>query len=355
MMTCFKSILPSLVMAVTITGCELNDNPPIAADYSRGVYVVNEGSFTQSNGSISYLDPFTGVIINGIFEAANNNRPVGDVVQSFAIARDTVGYIVVNNSSKVEVVALKTFKTLTNPITVFYPRYFMQVSDDKGYLSAGSMKGYLYIIDLNSNIKADSIEVGYGPENMVVLNNKVYVINSGGWGLDSTISIVSIASDEVVDTINIGQVPADITLDANNNLWVYCKGYTDYVSIETDALLQKIDPATNSIVWQAKVGKALDYMASPAKCARSKDGSIIYYLRPNGVYAINAVNPLLQAEPLIPGGYYGLEVNPSDGNIYVFESSNFMGNGKLKIFDEDGLPVAEGIVGIGPNGAAFNL
>jgi hypothetical protein len=63
----------------------------------------------------------------------------------------------------------------------------------------------------------------------------------------------------------------------------------------------------------------------------------------------------LEANPLISGSYYGIEVNPSDGNIYVFESTNFTGNGKMKIFGEDGSAVAEGVVGIGPNGATFNL
>ena len=58
---------------------------------------------------------------------------------------------------------------------------------------------------------------------------------------------------------------------------------------------------------------------------------------------------------MIPGSYYGLEVNPSDGNIYVFEAISFTGNGMMKIFDENGNSVAEGAVGIAPNGAVFNL
>jgi DNA-binding beta-propeller fold protein YncE len=57
---------------------------------------------------------------------------------------------------------------------------------------------------------------------------------------------------------------------------------------------------------------------------------------------------------LIPGGFYGIEVNPADGYIYVFEA-NFNGNGFLKIYDTSGNALAQGIVGIAPNGAAFNL
>ncbi len=87
--------------------------------------------------------------------------------------------------------------------------------------------------------------------------------------------------------------------------------------------------------------------------AISGNGSRLFYLRPDGVYAVSANAPVLSATPLITGSFYGIEVNPDDDNIYVFEST-FTGNGSLKIFDQEGNPVAQGTVGIAPNGAVFN-
>ncbi len=318
-----------------------------------GIYIVNEGSFGNNNGSISFFDPAKKTIYNGIFEAANG-RPLGDIVQSFAVVSDTLGYIVVNNSSKVEIVGLRNFKARTEPVPIIYPRYFMQVNDEKGYLTAGSLQGRVYVFNLGSGQKTDSIEVGYGPETMLLKDDLAYIANSGGWGSDSTISVINTLTDHVVDTIKVGLVPMDMAFDIDDNIWVYCKGYTNYNDIETDARLQKINRATNQIIWQTVVGKALDYSATPAKCAGSKDGAFIYYLRPDGVYEINTSDPVKNNSPLISGSFYGLEVNPADGNIYVFESS-FTGNGIMKIFDDSGKQLAEGVVGIGPNGAAFNL
>jgi DNA-binding beta-propeller fold protein YncE len=99
---------------------------------------------------------------------------------------------------------------------------------------------------------------------------------------------------------------------------------------------------------------ALDYSSTPAKCAASPDGSKIYYIRPDGIYQIDAGNPSIATEPLIPGNFYGLDVNPEDGNVYVFESS-FTGNGSMKIFSPSGTKLSEAMVGIGPNGAVFHL
>jgi YVTN family beta-propeller protein len=358
-MNLIKHVLPLAIFTVFLS-CEKSDTKKKPEGYLQGVYIVNEGSFQSSNGSISYFDPSRNLIINGIFEAANN-RPLGDVVQSISVANDTTGYIVVNGSGKVEVVRLKDFAAIAPPIPVFYPRYFMQVSESKGYLTAGSAQGWIYVIDLADQDVADSMQVGFGPETMVKLNDQVFVANSGGWGLDSTVSVVNSVTDEVTRHIRVGQVPMDLAIDAETNLWVYSKGFAQYnwdppynLISETDALLQKVDPETGNIIWQQAVGKAGDYTATPPRMAISNNGNRIFYLRPDGVYSVSADAPALSATPLVPGSFYGIEVNPDDDNIYLFESS-FTGNGSLKIYDMTGNPVSQGTVGIAPNGAAFNL
>jgi hypothetical protein len=354
-----SALLPVLMCFMLFAGCEKTKVDIVNAGYSRGVYIVNEGAFMSNNGSISYFDPEKNIIINGIFESVNG-RPLGDVVQSFSLVNDTMGYIVVNGSAKVEIIGLKTFKVLTEPVPVSYPRYFLQVDDHKGYLSSGNMQGCLYIFNIDSHTIEDSIIVGMGPENMVRLSDNVYVANSGGWGLDSTISVINIPGDEVISTITTAEIPSDLILDGDDMLWVYCKGYANYsweppydLISETDAKIQKINPATGKIVWQGIVGKAGDYTATLPKMAISTEDALLYYLRPDGVYKINVIDPEIPVNAFINGNFYGIEVNPSDGNIYLFESS-FTGNGIMKIFNKRGDQISEGMVGIAPNGAVFH-
>jgi hypothetical protein len=358
-----KVLKPLLITAISVSlvaGCIKDNDHSGVIDYSYGIYIVNEGRYGSSSGAISYFNPDANAITNGIFVGANQ-RALGDVVQSFTVVADTTGYIVVNGSGKVEIVRLKDFKTTAAPIPVVYPRYFLPVNGIKGYLTAGSMQGWVYIINLTTRTISDSISVGYGPEVMVRYQNQVLVANSGGWGVDSTISVLDINSDEVTSVINVGKVPVDMGLDSDNKLWVYCKGYAEYNTAppydlisQTDAFIQQIDPGTGHILWQNSVGKAGDYTATPPKLAVSKDGDHIYYLRPNGVYDIPANNPVIPSNVLIPGSFYGIDVNPSDGNIYVYEA-NFNGNGFLKIYDTSGNPYAQGIVGVAPSSAVFNL
>lgn len=352
-----KFCLPLAIGAVFTISCE-KEGEETTQTYYHGVYVVNEGSFMSNNGSISFFDPEDGLISNGIFEAANG-RPLGDVVQSFTVVQDTTGYIVVNGSGKVEIVSLRNFKVSAPPLQVVYPRYFIQVSAGKGYLSAGSMDGSVYVVDLTSRLLTDTIAVGKGPEVMLQLGDRVFIANSGGWDADSTVSVIDMTTDEVVSQIQVPKIPLDMVFDGNNKLWVYCKGQATYnwdppynLISETDAMLVRINPSTGEVEWQGVVGHAGDYTATPPRLAISKSGDKIYYLRPEGVHVTDTETPEAGTLPLIEGSFYGMEINPSDDMIYLF-AGGFTGDGTMQVYDMSGILRGEGTVGIAPNGAAF--
>lgn len=352
------SVLFLLLLAVLFTACENNINQPVGNTYGTGAYIINEGFFLSNNGTIIYYNPDDGTMDRAIFYKANG-RVIGDVLQSFAVKGDT-GFIVVNNSAKVEVVDMTTFEAISEPFAVTYPRYFLPVTAQKGYLTNGSLQGYVLIVDFNNLTVSDSIQVGCGPETLIKLENRIFVCNSGGWGLDSTISVIDPASDEVVSTIEVSDNPVDIAADANGSLWVYCKGYAMYdwnppydLISETDAYLHQIDPATGCILWKGKVGKASDYTVVPPKCTVSSDGLTLYYLLPDGVYAVSVNSPLIADKPVIAGNsYYGIDVNPQNGDLYLLTAS-LSGNGSLEIFDTGMNFVAKYAVGIMPNGVVF--
>jgi DNA-binding beta-propeller fold protein YncE len=353
-----RFFLTSVIMAMLFTACE-SEKKESHGGYRYGIFILNEGTFMANNGSVSYFNPDSGTLVNNLFETINN-RPLGDVVQAMGIAGDKA-YIVVNGSGKVEIVNLETFEVLAEPMIISYPRYFLPVDKEKAYITSGNMKGYVYIADLVNDVVYDSIEAGFGPESMVRLGNYVYVANSGGWSVDSTLDIIDIRSDKVIATLVVGDVPSDMALDGDNNLWVYCKGYAEYnweppydLISETEARLVKINTATNTIDWVGIVGTAGQYTGIPPKLAVSADGENLYYLRPDGVYKTTVRNHSLAGEPVFEGSYYGLDVNPETGDLYLFQSS-FTGNGNMFIVDPVTYETETYMVGIGPSGAVFNL
>jgi len=276
------------------------------------------------------------------------------------VVQDTTGYIVVNGSGKLEIVSLRDFKATSAPIPVVYPRYFMQVDENKGYLTAGSMEGSVYVFSLSERKVTDTIAVGKGPEGMVRSGNKVIVANSGGWVSDSTLTVIDAATDHVTDEIAVPKIPLDMALDSRGKLWVYCKGLATYswdppydMISQTDAVLVRVNPDDGTTEWQVKVGLAGDYTATPPKMAISRFGDKLFYLRPDGVYMIDTETPVKPDTPFIEGSFYGIEAGFSDDMIYLFGGS-FSGNGTMQVYDQSGTLRGEGTVGIAPNGAAFS-
>ena len=75
------------------------------------------------------------------------------------------------------------------------------VATDKKNLP--DQKGALYRIDLDTYTVTGEVEVGYQPEQLVILDGKAYVANSGGYRsmnghhYDNTVSVVDMKSMKV--------------------------------------------------------------------------------------------------------------------------------------------------------------
>ena len=331
---------------------EDDKKPPVEEDkgYSEGVLIANEGSFGAGNGSISYFDNDKKDVTNKLFNTVNN-LPLGDVVQS-VYRGETNTYICVNASNKVEVVNSKTFETIATISNLPLPRYAVE-KDGKLYVSCWGNGGQVKIIDVASNSVTDSIMVGTGPEAVVIIENNLYVANSGGFALDSTITIVDLSNNSV-SSIDLGAYnPSSMTVNADNNLCILAKGNVIYDANWTPighnpSKLITISATANTI------STTVDLFSDkhPAHLAISKNKESIYYgggYGFDGIYKIDYNATTAPSSALISGMYYGFLVNNTSDNIFALEAAAGS-NGKLIRYSNDGTKIDEFEVGIFPNG-----
>src|SRR5688572_27698030 len=106
-----KSLHYFLFLTLTLfVACD--DEEKVKGEFDNKVFVINEGNYLDADGTVSAIDPRSGVVVHDIFGSVNEGRALGDVVQAMTIHEDKA-YIVVNNSNKIEVVNANTFESIS--------------------------------------------------------------------------------------------------------------------------------------------------------------------------------------------------------------------------------------------------
>ena len=346
-----NKIATLIIISLVITSCTRDTNSPETNGiYNDGYFVTNEGNFNSGNGSISFVSN-DGVVENNVF-ATTNSFPLGDVVQSMSII-DENAFIVVNNSSKIEVASIDSMISIGTIENISSPRYIVKVSNTKAYISDWGSNS-IHVLDLNNLEVLSTISVGNGPEKMIFSNGYVYVCNVGGWGYEKTISVIDAENDIVTNTIEVGDKPNSIVSDINENIWVLCGGFTEYdanwnVISQTAGSLVKI--TGNSVVstLNFQVGN------SPSDLLINDNGTSLFYSDGSwskNVYKFNITDLELPNSPVISRNFYGLGYN--DGYIYGTDAVDYVQNGWSYKYTESGTVVDSVQVGIIPGDYCFN-
>jgi len=346
-----------LVLAsLLFVACSDDDNDSIPNVNVDGIYVLNEGS---TNGSISFIDKTSGETTQNYFESVNG-LPLGKFPQSMAFS-DNYGLIAVTSTSGtgyVEVVEKETFKHVKSFANLVYPREitvfegFAYVSNGSG--AAAGAKDEVIVIDLTSLKIVKRIEVGAGPEKMVLSGEKLYVANSGGWSnSDKTVSVIDINTNTVLETITVKSCPKDLVVDANGDVWAYCSGVPSYDSSwnligRSESGISKINVSNSTVTSFDLTNIAITGLKN---IAISRDKKTIYFIS-DAVYAMDYKATALPTVKFLNKTFYGIDINPENGNIWCC-STTFGQAGEVVVYDEEAIELKSFAVGIMPNSTIF--
>jgi YVTN family beta-propeller protein len=328
-----KHIIPCFLLALVIlnsctknpTSSE-NETPPLT---TKGVYVVNEGNFGRGNSTLTFYLPDSAKVFPNVFETVNGKK-LGDVGNDM-VTNDDKGFIVVNNSDKVEVINLNDNRSLRT--ISFKPGsspYKMTVGNGMGYVT-NLYRAAVTVVNVTTlQIVRDSIPVGQNPTGALFYDSKVYVCNSG-FGFGNTISVVNVASMTVMKTIRVSDGPSSLGVDSDGELWVLCGGsYGDFSNPndDTPGRIFIINPTNDTVKDSILVG------GHPSNLVVSNDG-VAYFLKDGILRADTKTNQITFA-PFIAGSFYGLAIDPASagGDIYASDAKDFQQNGEVRIYDK---------------------
>ncbi len=320
-----------------------NDDPQPSANYTKGVFVVNEGPFGGS-GTISWYNPDTGEVQDSIYEKANNGARLGQFVQSLSF-HNGKGYIVVNGANRVVVVDPETFKYLDTIGGFELPRYFLPISNDIAYISqwgADGISGSVAKVDLKNNKILKTIPTGSGPERMLYADGikYLYVANSGGFGVDSTVASIAVENnDQLVERHVIpGQKnPCCLAGGIFSQYlpeFVLCKG--DWADPSS---LGWLGQGFNNPIIGSIIPKGCDDLIF------SQFDGIGYFSSGAAIYKrTSPIGPV----KIFDQPAYGFNVDPANGNLFCADAKDFSSAGEVVIRKPDGTIVSSFRAGIAP-------
>lgn len=281
---------------------------------------INEGNYTYGNASISYYNPINESFYEDIYQT-QNSRPLGDVAQSM-VSIGGYGYVVVNNSNKIEVVDLLDFKNVATITGLTSPRYMLPLGNGRAYVS-DIYGDKLTIINTNNNTITGTIILPGWTEQMVLANGLAFVANYDSMRVE----VIDPTTDAKVSHINVAGHPMEMVLDAQGQVWVL--GQKD----GTDAAaLTRINPTNNA------VEQVLNFplTESPSHLIADPNGANLYYLNTGGIYKLASTSTTLPPAPIIAKGtrnYYAIGISPNNTLLYASDALDFNQRSDVYTFD----------------------
>lgn len=317
----------------------------------KGFFLLNEGNMGSNKASLDYFDYETGYYMKNIFAELNPSviKELGDVGNDIQIYGDKL-YAVINCSHFIEVMDVNTAKHLA-VISIPNCRYIV-FKDGYAYVSsyAGPVQidpnarlGYVAKVDTTDFRIVGECLVGYQPEEMVIVDNKLYVANSGGYRVpnyDNTVSVIDLATFTETKKIEVGINLHRLEKDSRDNIYVSSRG--DYYGTPSKIFI--LDPHTET------VNDALNPLPS-SNMTFCEDFLYLYstewsYVTNSNTISFAKVDTRTQkvtTKNFITDGTdkkitvpYGIAVNPENGEFFVTDAKNYVIPGTLYCFNPDG-------------------
>lgn len=336
----FMAAAVAVALSSTMVSCSDDDDPvvpPAPEVEASSMFVLNEGQMGMNNSSIDMLNLDNGTYTQNAYELANPTTvlELGDVGNDIVVAGEKV-YAVINSSHKVEVIDANTCERI-GKIDVNSPRY-AAVAGDYLYVSSwvggANNQGSVVKINLNTDKVVGALGVGIHPEEMAVLNGKLYVTSSQDYNtgeFDDRLVVVDLATFTAESVIHAGINQTQIKAADNGLLYVVSAGnYADVASS-----IYVIDPMNPTNI------KQIDMPAT--RLALYKDKGYVlasmYDENWNATYTLSSFDlGTFTTSAMQLDGFdrletpYSIAVDPYTGTFYVGDARDYTSAGRVYAF-----------------------
>ena len=202
----------------------------------EGFYLLCEGNMGWNKATLDYYDYAYGEYVRNIFSYANPTVPkeMGDVGNDIGIYGSNL-YCVINCSNKIDVLDKYTCQKkyqINIPNCRFIRFYggYAYVTSYAGPVQINpnyEQRGYVAKIDTMTMQVVDTCLVGFQPDELEIVEGKIYVANSGGYmvpNYENTVSVIDLATFKEERRIPIAINLSMVKSDRHGMLWIASRG-----------------------------------------------------------------------------------------------------------------------------------
>lgn len=220
-------LMSSLVFQ--LTACNSTEEVSLLNRYTRGAFLVNQGNFSDPNGSVSFYNPQTKNIERNAYEANNQEAP-GGIIENMEVSSN-VAVIVTNMPDQVilaDPTTLMQRETVTSAEQLQTPRY-AAIGSERVYISVWGPyvngydlnPGHILAINATSGEIEGNIKVARGPEYVLLDGSKLWVTHKYYGGGNDTITILNAQTLEVERHLKVEELSGGIGKTGAGEVWVY--------------------------------------------------------------------------------------------------------------------------------------
>lgn len=324
---------------------------PTQPEEVQGFYLLNEGNMGSNKCTLDFFDYTTGCYHENIFAETNPSVPLelGDVGNDLQIYGKKL-YAVINCSNFIEVMDKRNAKHLgtidiPNCRYIVFHEGYAYVSSYAGpvQIDPNARLGYVAKVDTATLEVVAECTVGYQPDEMAIVGNKLYVANSGGYRVpnyDNTVSVIDLNTFTETKKIEVAINLHRIKADRYGYLWVTSRG--DYYSVGSDLFV--IDSRTDEVVDTLGIPATelcmdddnLYLYSTEYNFTSDEEWTVTYALidtKTREVKTRNFITDGTEAQIKMP---YGVAVNPETKEIFITDAKTYVVSGTLYCFSPDG-------------------
>jgi YVTN family beta-propeller protein len=325
----------AIALIVIAASCKKTDTVTSSVPkITNGLFVLNQGIYGHNNTTFTYYDLGTTVATTDYYEDINGFG-LGDGGSDFIVYGGKI-YIVMNSSGTVTVANAYTAKFI-DTINFKISGINKQPENIVGFgtnVFVSSTDGTVAVIDTATLAINKFITVGTNPAQMVISGSNLYVSNTGAisGNYDSTVSVINLATLIETSKITVGTNPGSIATDDSGNIYVACAG--DYATIVP--ILVKVNTNTSTVTMSADTAVSTIRFYNNLLYVTPAYGSSVASVRTLNTNDFSAVSPSFITDGTIITSAYGLDIDPSTGNVYVSDAKDYTSPGEVFCFDQTG-------------------